>query len=207
MNRATATFSKTLAILAGVTGIVHGIGEVLQGFRPTESLVIQSWPDSRFFEILSGEPAMTIFPNYFLAGLFAIFFSTVFLALFLKSDNSKKAILIHFSLLLAMLLSGAGFGPPLVGFFAQLIALKKDSALESWSKLPIKFYRILSQLWPWFFSINLLGWLGLFPGASIISFFAGIDHSLIVIIPFCMAFLTLPITLFMAYSFDIIRRK
>ena len=66
MNKATTILSITLAILAGIMGIEHGIGEVLEGYRPTEGVFILSWPDSAFFEIMSGEPAMTIIPNYLL---------------------------------------------------------------------------------------------------------------------------------------------
>jgi hypothetical protein len=39
MNKATTTLFMTLGILAGIMGIEHGIGEVLVGYRPTESIV------------------------------------------------------------------------------------------------------------------------------------------------------------------------
>ncbi|MEW6405879.1 MAG: hypothetical protein AB1649_29150, partial [Chloroflexota bacterium] len=64
MNKATTTLFQALGILAGIMGIEHGIGEVLEGYRPTDGVFILSWPDSPFFEIMAGEPAMTIVPNY-----------------------------------------------------------------------------------------------------------------------------------------------
>ena len=90
MNKATTILSSTLGILAGITGIEHGIGEVLEGNRPTDGIFILSWPDSAFFAIMSGEPAMTIIPNYLVTGVLAIFFSSVFLVVFVKTNLDRK---------------------------------------------------------------------------------------------------------------------
>jgi hypothetical protein len=86
------TLSSTLGILAGIMAIEHGIGEVLEGYRPTESVFILSWPNSAFFEIMSGEPAMTVIPNYLVTGLLAILFSSIFLVLFVKSSHERKTL-------------------------------------------------------------------------------------------------------------------
>src|SRR5512134_3885556 len=115
MNKATTTLFLTLGILAGIMGIEHGIGEVLEGYRPTESVFILSWPNSAFFEIMSGEPAMTVIPNYLVTGLLAIIFSCIFLVVFVKSSHDGKAIIILLVLLILMLLAGGGFGPPILG--------------------------------------------------------------------------------------------
>jgi hypothetical protein len=40
MNKATTTLFLTLGILAGIMGIEHGIGEVLEGYRPTEGVFL-----------------------------------------------------------------------------------------------------------------------------------------------------------------------
>jgi hypothetical protein len=144
MNKATTLLSLTLGILAGIMGIEHGIGEVLEGYRPTDSVFILSWPDSAFFEIMSGEPAMTIIPNYLVTGLLAIFFSCVFLVVFVKPSLDRKINIVLFALLMLMLLTGGGFGPPILGIIAVLIALKRNSALKTWSKLPPKFHNVLS---------------------------------------------------------------
>ena len=47
MNKVTATLYLTLGILAGIMEIEHGIGEVLEGYRPTDGVFILSWPDSQ----------------------------------------------------------------------------------------------------------------------------------------------------------------
>ncbi|MFZ5821302.1 MAG: hypothetical protein ACOYYJ_15505 [Chloroflexota bacterium] len=205
MNKATATLFSTLGILAGLMGIEHGIGEVLEGYRPTESIFILSWPTSAFFEIMAGEPAMTIIPNYFITGLLAIFFSGAFLFVLVKPGLDGKAITILFALLILMLLVGGGFGPPILGIIAVLIALKRNSPLKTWSKMPSKFHSVLSMLWPWSFGLCLLGWLMMFPGAALIVFFTGINNALLMIIPIIIAFAFIPITLLLGFSRDILK--
>src|SRR5512134_2515881 len=111
MNKVTSTLFLTLSSLAGIMGIEHGIGEVLEGSRPTDGVFILSWPDSPFFEIMAGEPAMTIIPNYFVTGLLAILFSSTFLFVLWKSGPNGRVIPMLLALLMLMLLSGGGFGP------------------------------------------------------------------------------------------------
>lgn len=207
MNKATTALFLTLGILAGIMGIEHGIGEVLEGYRPTESIYILSWPNSTFFAIMAGEPAMTIIPNYLVTGLLAIFFSCLFLVVLVKSSLNGKTLTILFALLILMLLTGGGFGPPILGIIAVLIACKRHSPLRTWSKLPPKFHSVLSRLWPWSFGLCLIGWLMMFPGAALIVFFTGMDHELLMIIPILIAFTFIPITLLLGFSRDILKRK
>lgn len=207
MNKATSILSLTLGILAGIMGIEHGIGEVLEGFRPTDGLFILSWPDSEFFEIMAGEPAMTIVPNYLITGLLAMFFSSVFLVVFMKSNLDRDTNMLLFALLVLMLLAGGGFGPPILGILAVLIAFKRNSSLKTWSKLPVSVHSVLSLLWPWSWGICLLGWLMLFPGAALIAFFTGVDNALLMIIPILIAFAFIPITLLLGFSRDILKRR
>jgi hypothetical protein len=207
MNRATTTLFLTLSILAGIMGIEHGIGEVLEGYRPTEGVFILSWPTSAFFEIMGGEPAMTIVPNYFITGLLAIFFSGAFLFLSVKPSLDRKAITILFVILFLMLVTGAGFGPPILGLVAVLVALKRNSQLKTWSKLPSKLHSVLGMLWPWSFTLCLIGWLMLFPGAPLIAFYTGTDNALLMVVPILVAFTSIPITLLLGFSRDILRRK
>lgn len=207
MNKSTTLLSLTLGILAGIMGIEHGIGEVLEGNRPTESLFILSWPDSAFFKIMSGEPAMTIVPNYFVTGLLAILFSSAFLVVFLKPEIDRKTIMVLFALLILMLLTGGGFGPPILGLIAVLLALKRNSPLRTWARLPSTVHQVLGKLWPWSFGLCLIGWLMLFPGAGLVVFFTGVDNALLMIVPILIAFLFIPITLLLGFSRDILKRK
>lgn len=207
MNRATTKLFLTLGILAGIMGIEHGIGEVLEGNRPTDGIFILSWPDSAFFEIMAGEPAMTLIPNYLPTGLLAILFSGLFLTVLARLSFHRRAIPLLCALLIFMLLVGGGFGPPILGMIAVLVSLKTDSPLKLWSRLPATLHRILSRLWPWSFGLCLLGWLMLFPGAALIAFFTGVDHALLMLIPILVAFTSIPVTLLLGFSRDLLQRK
>ncbi|HEX6146936.1 MAG TPA: hypothetical protein VF083_09185, partial [Acidimicrobiia bacterium] len=60
---ATRIVVSAFGALAALAGVEHGVGELLQGSVRPSSVVIESWPDTAGFEILSGEPAMTLVPN------------------------------------------------------------------------------------------------------------------------------------------------
>jgi hypothetical protein len=79
MPNATRVTVSTFGAIAGLAGIEHAIGEVLQGNRAPYGVMILSWPRSDLFEILAGEPAMTIVPNLLVTGILAIAVSLVFL--------------------------------------------------------------------------------------------------------------------------------
>lgn len=207
MNRATRTLALTLGTLAGIMGIEHGIGELLQGSRPTDGVFILSWPDSQFFEIMSGEPAMTIIPNYLITGLLAILLSGLFLAVLIRYVDDRISAFVPLVLVILMLLSGGGFGPPIVGIIATLIALKLKSPLASWQRLSDSVLNVLSALWPWSYGVCLAGWLLLFPGAALIAHFTSIDSPLLMIVPILIAFVMIPVTLLLGFSRDVLARR
>ena len=69
MKNATRVTVSTFGVLAGIAGIEHGIGELLQGNVAPNGLVIESWAGSELFRILAGEPAMTLIPNLLASGI------------------------------------------------------------------------------------------------------------------------------------------
>ena len=79
MKNATKVTISTFGVLAGVAGLEHGIGEILQGTIPPDGIVIESWPGSAFFRIVAGEPAMTIIPSLLVSGLLTILVSPIFI--------------------------------------------------------------------------------------------------------------------------------
>ena len=79
MSKATRIVASTFGVLAGLAGIEHGIGEILQGNITPASMMIASWPDAALFRILAGEPAMTLVPNLLVTGVLASVVSLVLL--------------------------------------------------------------------------------------------------------------------------------
>ena len=67
MEASKTTASKTAAIvfgiLAGFGGLIHGIGEVLQGNVATPGLWIESWAQGPIYENMGGEPGITVLPT------------------------------------------------------------------------------------------------------------------------------------------------
>jgi len=204
MNKTTILFSKVLGTLAGLMGFEHGIGEILQSSKSVPHIFILSWPDSAFFKILGGEPAMTLFNSFLLAGIFSIVFSSLFLLIIYEQlFKSRKFVLLALTIL-GMLLSGAGFGPPLLGIVVLLIQLKSHSSFILWTKIPRKLHVLASQTWKYLFALCLAGWLMLFPGAPIVNYFLHIESLWLMIIPLIIAFCTIPFVVACGFSRDII---
>lgn len=128
MNTTRVTVS-TFGTLAGLEGIEHGIGEVLQSNSAPEALVILSWPGLEAFRILAGEPAMTIVPNLLATGIVAIAVSLVFLVWVTVFVQRRHGGLILVLLSVAMLLLGGGFGPPILGVIVGLAATRINAPL------------------------------------------------------------------------------
>jgi hypothetical protein len=104
MRNATKVTVSTFGVLAGLAGIEHGIGEILQGNRAPGGVVIESWPESELFGIVGGEPAMTIVPNLLVTGILAIFVSVIFVVWVTMFVQRKHGGLVLILLSLVMLL-------------------------------------------------------------------------------------------------------
>ena len=70
--RATALI---FGVLAGLGGLTHGIGEVLQGSVRPDGLIINSWTQGPIATNMGGEPGMTIVPNLLVTGYLTILVS------------------------------------------------------------------------------------------------------------------------------------
>ena len=106
MNSATRRTVAVFGALAGLAGVEHGVGELLQGNRSPGGLVIQSWPGSALFRILDGEPAMTIVPNLRASGVLAILVSLCLLVWATMFVGRRRGGLVLIALSLVLLLVG-----------------------------------------------------------------------------------------------------
>jgi hypothetical protein len=112
--RATALI---FGVLAGLGGLTHGIGEVLQGSVKPDGIIINSWTQGPIATNMGGEPGMTIVPNLLVTGILTILVSlaVVVCAAFVRNKNGGRILLL---LSVIMLLLGGGFGPPIIGILA-----------------------------------------------------------------------------------------
>lgn len=178
MNRATRAEVAAFGALAGIAGIEHGIGEVLQGSKAPAATTIESWPDTPAFDILSGEPAMTLIPNLLVSGVLSILISLLFIvwAVFFAQRRHGGLVLILISLVL--LLVGGGFGPPLFGIILGVVATRIHAPLIWWrDHAPAGLRDGLAKLWPWSFGAGVLAWLSMFPGTVLLAHFLGVEDA------------------------------
>lgn len=204
---ATRVTVSAFGVLAGLAGIEHGIGEVLQGNVAPEGVVIQSWPDSALFRILTGEPAMTVVPNLLATGILAILISLIFLVWATMFVHTKHGGLVLILLSVVMLLVGGGFGPPILGVMLGVAATRIDAPLTWWrARLPAGLRRFLAKLWPRSLVAGVVAWLLVMPGTILLDFFFDVNDSDLVVplITFLVlsAFGLLLLTIFAGFAHD-----
>ena len=170
---ATRITVSTFGAMAGLAGIEHGIGEILQGGAAPEGVMILSWPDSGFFRILGGEPAMTVVPDLLVTGVLAVAVSLAFLVWAVGFVERRHGGAVLLLLSAVMLLVGAGFGPPGLGVILGLAAIRMNAPPGSRrSRQPGGL--LLARLWPWSYGAALISWLTLMPGMYLLDRFFGL---------------------------------
>ena len=203
MRNATRALVSTLGTIMGLGGIEHGIGEVLQGNTVTSGLIFPSWPNSVFFRIVGGEPAMSVIPNYLVTGILAIIFSLVFTVWATMLIDRKKGSLVLIFLSIIMLLLGGGIFPPIIGILLGILGTRINAPLTWWhSHLSVGFRHFLENLWPWSFTVCIISWLSLFPGMSVFDYLFGINNSNLAYITMLCAFGLLLLTVFAGFAKD-----
>jgi hypothetical protein len=189
--------------LAALAGIEHGIGEILQGNVAPNGIVFLSWPDSAFFEIQGGEPAMTLIPNLLVSGILTVLFSLIFLMWATLYMGRKNSAFVLTLLSIAMLLVGGGFGPPLLGFILSATATRSHAPLTWWRKrLSVETRNFLSRLWLWSFTAAIIAWLLVLPGSNILAYYFGVNNPNLVLTLILCAFGFLALTIFTGFAHD-----
>jgi hypothetical protein len=195
MKSATQVTVSTFGVLAGLAGIEHGVGEMLQGSTKPDGVVIESWPNSKLFRLLAGEPAMTIVPNLLVTGILSILFSLTLIVWATWFVRKKHSGLVLMLLSIAMLLVGGGFGPPLLGIIMAAVATRINAPLTWWRMRSPAGLRFLGKLWPWSYAVCLIAWLYLCPGSILLDYYFGVENPLAVVMAILAAFGSLLLTI------------
>lgn len=169
--------SATFGVLAAVAGIEHGVGEILQGAGPPDGLVIESWPDSPAFEILGGEPAMTVIPDVLLSGIVTVVVAVGLGAWAIWGAHRSRGGLVMIAGSLVLLLVGGGFGPPLMGAIAGIGATRIGADPP---RPPGRALRALAPFWRFLLIAGVLGFLALVPGVPLLAEYAGFESEALV---------------------------
>jgi hypothetical protein len=201
-SSATRIAVSTFGVLVALAGIEHGVGEILQGSVRPEGLAFESWADSEAFEILSGEPAMTIIPNLLVTGILAVIVAVAVGIWSVRFVDQRRGgvVLILWSVLL--LLVGGGFGPPLIGIIIGIGATRIGAVP---GRRPGRVSRALGRVWGWILGVGVLGYLSLVPGTIILSEFWGVDNAGLVLAFTALTFAALILALVAVRAQDRVR--
>jgi hypothetical protein len=190
--------------LAGLGGITHGVGEMLQGSRPPSGIVFDSWADGRIAQNLGGEPAMSVIPNLLVTGTLTIVVSLAVMlwaVAFVEHRHAGRDLAI---LSVAMLLVGGGFGPPILGMLAGLVAAGAQASHAQWaSVLSGPSGRLLALLWPALFWLCLLNALLLVVGSLVVAGALGLANPDLFVLSLFLVLVTMPLATLAGIAHDL----
>ena len=204
---ATRIVASTIGAILGVSGIGHGVGEILQGNVAPAAMVFQSWPESDFFRTFNGEPAFSLVPNLLASGILATLVGALvatWAALFITRKNGGWMLL---GLLLVQFLVGGGIAGVPVGICTGLAATRINTPLPWWDgRLSPRILQALAKTWAGSFFLCVLGWLFVFPGLSILGLYLGADHPAItplILATLAVAMGVLPLSIVAGFARDL----
>ena len=194
-------------ILAGLGGLTHGIGEVLQGNVKPGGIIIDSWTQGPIATHMGGEPGMTIVPNLLVTGLLTILVSlaVVVWAALVRNRNGGRILVL---LSVIMLLVGGGFGPPIIGILAGVAGTGIGAPSTWWRKrLSVNVRRFLAPLWPWIFGIAAANGVFLVIGSVILVYFFDLNNPDLFTNSFFFSIPSLLLTIFTGRAYDVQRSE
>ena len=207
-NRAVRLVASTFGVLAGLGGLWHGIGEVLQGNVTPDGIAIDSWTEGPIASNMGGEPGITIIPNLLITGILAIVFSSAVIVWAAAFVHRKNGGLLLILLSVGMLLFGGGVGPPIIGMLAGAAGVGINAPLVWWRKhIPANGRRLLAQLWPWVFGVCAAAAVLLVIGSLILVYTLDLDNPDFFVFNFFFVLLFLPVTIVAGAAFDIRNRE
>jgi hypothetical protein len=187
--------ATTFGVFAGIGGLTHGIGEMLQGNVRPSGLMIASWTQGPIAVHMGGDPAMTVVPN-----------ATIAWAAAFVQRRHGGAVLILLSV--AMLLVGGGVGPPTIGVLAGIAGILIHAQLTWWhTHLSGNARRLLAGLWPWFFGAALISGVFLFLGALILMYVFDWGNELLYLNSFFLTVVFVVLAIITGIAHDLLRRE
>jgi hypothetical protein len=125
MSKVRKRVASGLGVFAGFGGPEHGYFQVQQGHVQPDGLLITSigppCDPEQVWHLC--EPAMTVIPSFLITGVVATtlgLFTMIWSVLFLHQRNGAIILAL---LCVALLISGGGLVPPLIGMVAVAIAV------------------------------------------------------------------------------------
>lgn len=194
--------------LAGVGGLTHGIGEMLQGNIVPDSMFIDSWIQGPIATHMAGDPAMTVVPNLLITGVLGSVVSLVTIIWAVGFVQRKHGGVVLILLCIAMFLVGGGFGSPIVGILAGIAGILISAETPWWRRrLSGPVGRFLARAWPWLFGIAVLNGFFLFVGAIILVYAFGWGNEQLYLNSFFLAVVSVSFTVLAGIAYDLQSEK
>ena len=161
-TNATKLLVNTYSILVGLTAIVHGFYETLQGNEPIkESLIDAIGPKQRLWEY-SILHAVSYAPTYMIAGILAIIMGILVIVWSLFFIEKRLRTIILFFLIILTFLVGGGYGAPLsLGLLAILASLRINNPILKLNDYLSSSIKVLTiKLWPTSLIVFIIVFIG-----------------------------------------------
>ena len=197
MRKATKTVAVWFGVAAGIAGLEHGYFEILQGNTQPEGLMIVSMGPPCVPEQIwnACEPAMTIIPNFLIAGILSVIIGLAILIWSAAFVQRKQGGAVLILLSVALLLFGGGIFPPLIGLIGGAAGTQIHKPLIG---KPGRVTRFTAKLWPWPLVIFMAWVLGQFP----VGYFFNDFLKSIMGFGLLLILVSLPVSVYTAYAHD-----
>lgn len=189
-------------ILAGLGGLTHGIGEVLQGNVRPDGIIINSWTEGPIATNMGGEPGMTVIPNLLVTGILTILVSlaVIVCAAFVRDRKGGRILLL---LSVFMLLVGGGFGPPIIGILAGVAGTGIGRPSAWWrERRSTVVQHFLGSVWPWIFGVAVVNGVFLVIGSVVLVYFFDLNNPDLFTSSFFFSILSLALTITIGRAYD-----
>jgi hypothetical protein len=201
---AARAIASIVGVLAGLGGMTHGVGEILQGNVAPESIFINSWATGPIATSLGGEPAMTIVPSMMATGILNIILTLILIVWAAAFVQKKQGGAVLALLSVLMLLVGGGFAPPLIGILAGIAGTQINSPHHWWRKhVPAIVLGTLAGLWLPVFGVTVINGVFLVIGSVTLVYFLGLNNPDLFIYSFFLAIVTVILSILTGIAYDI----
>jgi hypothetical protein len=201
---AAGIVALVFGVLAGVGGLVHGIGEMWQGNVKPDGIIIDSWTEGPIATNMDGEPGMTIVPNLLVTGALTSLTSLAIIVWSVAFVQRKHGGRVLILLSIAMMLVGGGFGPPIIGVLAGVAGSGIHAPQSGWRKrIPASARPFLARLWPWVCGVCIANGVFLVIGSLVLVYGFGLNNPGLFTNSFFFSVVSLLLTILTGAAYDI----
>lgn len=153
---ASLIITSVLGIAMALSGITHGIFEILQGFKPANGSIIQAIsPEFQRWE--NGEEAFTLIRNFLITGILAVCISIIIIIWSVGFVHKNYGRTVFLALFILLTLVGGGLGFIIFYLLTWAYATNINKPLNWWEKiLSPRIIKGLSKAWLLLLIITIL---------------------------------------------------